>query len=731
MDTTQAGGLMELQDYRRSFLGRWATLTAGILVLYGVYNLNSWMFAQDVLHRFSMTGRPPNVYVVLSVTLLGLGFLITIWRGRPSKLAVLLALIVICEGAIDLVEAYIGIESEWISRLLTLTTGQVQTVNHTLTPMEAFGVICTALLLLDLNYPKLLRFYVTAVLGGVVALVTLFGVYTSYLDIPQSILLFKVSSQAPIMIGVVGLCVMSAMISDTQVRARSKEVGVALSFAIGGVLAIFFMMGVLSNNSDQRIRTFGEAAATSYVDAQNAQVRATLQGISRQIIQFSVLNDRAEYDTLFEAMPIAVAFIIKTLGDDPNLKIATRDGQPLDPQILQHIWYPVGDPVHLGGGLFAYRNELGGRNGIRLGKVILQPGKVEGFILIKAPDPFDGLVRLVTPDSFEIMIRNPEGEIIYQSPNAQTVMEAYSKFVVHTQITIGDLAFPVLMVPEEEIIESFQDENVAAVLFFAVLTWLLAVYALYQWFVNRRSAMELVLQSRDLKKDLLAVEERREQIEQFATVAAHDMKSPLNAIMSIEEWLREDLEPYLNDETRGMFDDIEARVTHLRDMAGSLLAYYRSDKSSVALDTVDVKEMVMRISASQPPECKHDIVCTNLPTLHTAVAPLEQILANLITNALKYHDGDQPSIHVSAEQQGAFWRFRVADDGPGIPAAMQDKVFDPFASALPKDKRKGTGLGLSIVRRLVMGLGGEVGIEQGIEGRGTCVYFDWPGQWPG
>lgn len=721
---------MEFDLYRRSFIGRWAILTAAILALYAVYNLTCWMFAQDFLHTYTLTGNPPNVYVTASILCLSIGYLSTVLRRRPSKIAVVMALLVIIEGVVDLVEAYLGIDSVLIMRLLSHTTGVAQTISHTLTPMEAIGLISCAILLLDLNYVRKVHYYITALVGALVAMVTFFGIYTTFLDIPQSVFFFKVSSHAPIMIGVIGLCIMSALTGDAIVKPKAREQGVAISFGVGGVLAIGFMSAVLSNNSDERIITFGEVSARAYVAAQTAQVEMKLQFIANSILQFELVEGEEAYDTLFTNVPNALAFAVTHHGEKPYIKIVTRDRQPLDRQIVERFWQPLGTPTKMAADLMSYWGEFPPDTHMRLMSLSIEEGKTHGYVLTRSDDPFASLITRVTPEAFEAVIKREDGFVLYKSANADAAMAAYPKFVIHTGIRLGDLYFPVALVPEIVAIKSFQDESITAVLFFMILTWVLTVYAAYQWFVNRRMARELSIESRQLQRDNAALEERRDQIEQFATVAAHDMKSPLNAIVSIQEWLREDLEPHLNDETRGMFDDIEARVTHLRDMAGSLLAYYRSDKATVTLETIDVEKVVARIAASQPPELRHNIVCDGLPTLHTAVAPLEQILANLIGNALKYHDRDIRNITVAASRYGRFWRFSVEDDGPGIPQAMRRKVFDPFTSALPKNKRKGTGLGLSIVRRLVMGLGGDAGITTGQNGRGTCVYFDWPDQWP-
>jgi len=104
--------------------------------------------------------------------------------------------------------------------------------------------------------------------------------------------------------------------------------------------------------------------------------------------------------------------------------------------------------------------------------------------------------------------------------------------------------------------------------------------------------------------------------------------------------------------------------------------------------------------------------------------PLQQVLQNLIGNAVK-HGGPGVAVRVSAEDAGAYWRFAVADNGPGIPEEFQHRIWGIFQTLEPRDKVEGTGIGLSLVKKLIERQGGGVTLHSR-PGEGAVFSFTWP-----
>jgi signal transduction histidine kinase len=118
----------------------------------------------------------------------------------------------------------------------------------------------------------------------------------------------------------------------------------------------------------------------------------------------------------------------------------------------------------------------------------------------------------------------------------------------------------------------------------------------------------------------------------------------------------------------------------------------------------------------------------SLPTLHTYAAPLETVLRNLVSNAIKHHDKPQGKIEISAKVKGDFIEFSVADDGPGIDPAFHDRIFQMFQTLRPRDQVEGSGIGLAVVEKIISNVGGTIRLESA-PNKGATFIFTWPLQY--
>jgi signal transduction histidine kinase len=105
--------------------------------------------------------------------------------------------------------------------------------------------------------------------------------------------------------------------------------------------------------------------------------------------------------------------------------------------------------------------------------------------------------------------------------------------------------------------------------------------------------------------------------------------------------------------------------------------------------------------------------------------PLQQVLMNLIGNAIKHHDKPVGNISVTIEDTGPEFAFTVADDGPGIAKKFHERAFKMFQTLKPRDQVDGSGMGLAMVRKHVATVGGTLSLES--EENAGCVFrFTWP-----
>jgi signal transduction histidine kinase len=223
------------------------------------------------------------------------------------------------------------------------------------------------------------------------------------------------------------------------------------------------------------------------------------------------------------------------------------------------------------------------------------------------------------------------------------------------------------------------------------------------------------------------LERSNAELDSFAYVASHDLKAPLRGIRNLAEWITEDLGDHASDETKENLSLLRGRVDRLDGLLESLLEYSRVGRRSDAVETVDSAQLVTDIAQYLAPREGFAILAADgMPRFDTARVPLEKVLRNLINNALKHHDRDQGTVTVTAMRQDGFVKFRVADDGPGIPREFHEKIFQMFQTLRPRDEVEGSGMGLAIVKKTVESAGGKIRVESDHPSRGTAFVFTWP-----
>lgn len=230
----------------------------------------------------------------------------------------------------------------------------------------------------------------------------------------------------------------------------------------------------------------------------------------------------------------------------------------------------------------------------------------------------------------------------------------------------------------------------------------------------------------DRERLIAALEFSNAELEQFASVASHDLKAPLRGIAQLAQWLEDDLGEGLSDENRQHFHLLQGRVRRLTALIDGILGYARAGQSSQTLDTFDARaaaaEALQLLSA--PAGALIDLPKEGV-TLHGDKALLTQVLMNLLSNAFKHGDPTQATVHVEAEAQGDFVRFSVRDNGPGIAPEYHQRIWGMFQTLSPRDEKESTGIGLAVVRKLVQAQGGRTWLESAV-GQGATFFFTWP-----
>jgi signal transduction histidine kinase len=222
------------------------------------------------------------------------------------------------------------------------------------------------------------------------------------------------------------------------------------------------------------------------------------------------------------------------------------------------------------------------------------------------------------------------------------------------------------------------------------------------------------------------LENRNRELDQFSYVVSHDLKAPLRAIANLSEWLEEDLEDKLTDDTRKQMNLLRGRVHRMEALINGLLHYSRVGRIKGDLEFVDVGKLLAEVLDSLAPPAEFTInIEGEMPTLVTESLPLQQVFTNLISNGIKHHDRSDGKIVISVKEQEKFYQFFVKDDGPGIAPEYHQKIFGIFQTLTARDQQENTGIGLSIVKKIIEHHGGKICVQSNV-GQGTTFYFTWP-----
>ncbi len=224
------------------------------------------------------------------------------------------------------------------------------------------------------------------------------------------------------------------------------------------------------------------------------------------------------------------------------------------------------------------------------------------------------------------------------------------------------------------------------------------------------------------------LEARNAELDAFAHTVAHDLKNPLSAVVGFSSYLLSRGGRVDEEQQITMLTTISRQGYRMARIIDELLLFASLRKlGEVALSPLNMAQIVAevqeRLAAAIEEKQAHLTLPATWPIPVGYAAWVEEILANYLSNALKY-GGTPPHIVLGWEAQGEQLRFWVQDDGAGLTPEEQARLFIPF-TRLDQVSAKGHGLGLSIVRRISEKLGGEVGVASA-PGQGSTFWFTLP-----
>lgn len=233
---------------------------------------------------------------------------------------------------------------------------------------------------------------------------------------------------------------------------------------------------------------------------------------------------------------------------------------------------------------------------------------------------------------------------------------------------------------------------------------------------------------RTVARQVSDLERSNRELDEFAYVTSHDLRAPLQDVRNLADWIRDDAGESLPDESRRHLGLLQDRIGRMERLLDDLLDYSRVGRAATSPTRVTFGEVVDEVLAlAPPPEGSQVSVGGRDIVLDVPRAPLEKVLRNLVSNAIKHHDRSTITLAIDAEIEGERVVVGVTDDGPGIAPVYHDRVFRMFQTLRPRDEVEASGVGLAIVKKAVELHGGKVTVVS--SGRGTTMRFDWPRAW--
>ncbi len=234
---------------------------------------------------------------------------------------------------------------------------------------------------------------------------------------------------------------------------------------------------------------------------------------------------------------------------------------------------------------------------------------------------------------------------------------------------------------------------------------------------------------RELASERLKLQKSNEELEQFASVAAHDLRSPLQSMISWSQIVNELVPKPRAEELDQAVGFIEQSARRANTLVDDLLKMARVNTSAGLHKKVDLEKIVQEtllVLSSDIAKSGAHVELGKLPQVEGNPSHLESLFSNLIRNALTYRDKSRkPEITIGYKDLPDSYQFFVKDNGIGITPENADKIFQMFKRLHGYGSYPGTGIGLAFCKKVVELYGGRIWVSS-VPGNGSTFYFTYP-----
>ncbi len=245
--------------------------------------------------------------------------------------------------------------------------------------------------------------------------------------------------------------------------------------------------------------------------------------------------------------------------------------------------------------------------------------------------------------------------------------------------------------------------------------------------------LDLYVQREQIMKLNTILSQSNEDLEKFAYICSHDLKTPLRGIHNLSIWIGEELGDALQGKSLEYMAELRKRVRRMEKLLDDTLEYARisskiQSSSGSLMDGRVLAEDVVALAT--PPQGFTVKIGEGFTGIQLHALPLQQVLYNLLNNAIKHHERSDGIVEMDVTDAGNSYIFTVKDNGPGIAPEFHTRIFEMFQTLKSRDQKEGSGMGLALVKKILLTCGGDITVES-TEGRGALFRFTWPKAWCG
>jgi len=315
------------------------------------------------------------------------------------------------------------------------------------------------------------------------------------------------------------------------------------------------------------------------------------------------------------------------------------------------------------------------------------------------------------------------------------IIATFQKEIFPRRQTLQNLVNELVQYKEQELLRVEEESKVTTAWTITAIMCLAAfsILLLGMLFLHlSKKLLRLFAEAKESEKKIRGLAEElsrsNAELERFASIASHDLRSPLNTITNFGKLLEPRVKDSGDKEAQEYVHFMVDGAARMRQLVDGLLDYARVSNGESSFERIPLASVVDDAKVNLRREIETSgaqIVCDPLPEINGDRVQLRQLFSNLIGNAIHYRGKESPRIKISANEENTGWRISVSDNGAGVDMKHAEQIFLPFKRLHSQQQKPGTGLGLSICRSVVERHGGKIWLKSEI-GHGSEFLIKFP-----